>query len=139
MEEVSMLDRVREAIEKPIDLILKSGVSSNNLDYLYKLIDVYKDVENIEYWNAKEEHMRYKDYQRRPEDSIDTMFMNYRAYSENKEMNDRSVSSINKDSMMCLENMLISVVDFIKMLKTEASTQEEIDLIHKYIRKLNDM
>lgn len=139
MEEVSMLDRVRNAIEKPIDLILKSGVSSNNLDYLYKLIDVYKDVENIEYWNAKEEHMRYKDYQRRPEDSIDTMFMNYRAYSENKEMNDRSVSSINKDSMMCLENMLISVVDFIKMLKTEASTQEEIDLIHKYIRKLNDM
>lgn len=139
MEEVSMLDRVREAVEKPMDLILKSGVSSNNLDYLYKLIDVYKDVENIEYWNAKEEHMRYKDYQRRPEDSIDTMFMNYRAYSENKEMNDRSVSSINKDSMMCLENMLISVVDFIKMLKTEASTQEEIDLIHKYIRKLNDM
>lgn len=139
MEEVSMLDRVRNAIEKPIDLILKSGVSSNNLDYLYKLIDVYKDVENIEYWNAKEEHMRYKDYQRRPEDNIDTMFMNYRAYSENKEMNDRSVSSINKDSMMCLENMLISVVDFIKMLKTEASTQEEIDLIHKYIRKLNDM
>lgn len=139
MEEVSMLDRVREAVEKPMDLILKSGVSSNNLDYLYKLIDVYKDVENIEYWNAKEEHMRYKDYQRRPEDNIDTMFMNYRAYSENKEMNDRSVSSINKDSMMCLENMLISVVDFIKMLKTEASTQEEIDLIHKYIRKLNDM
>lgn len=139
MEEVSMLDRVREAVEKPMDLILKSGVSSNNLDYLYKLIDVYKDVENIEYWNAKEEHMRYKDYQRRPEDSIDTMFMNYRAYSENKEMNDRSVSSINKDSMMCLENMLISVVDFIKMLKNEASSQEEIDLIHKYIRKLNDM
>lgn len=139
MEEVSMLDRVREAIEKPMELILKSGVSSNNLDYLYKLIDVYKDVENIEYWNAKEEHMRYKDYQRRPEDSIDTMFRNYRAYSENKEMNDRSVSSINKDSMMCLENMLISVVDFIKMLKTEASTQEEIDLIHKYLRKLNDM
>lgn len=63
MEEVSMLDRVRNAIEKPIDLILKSGVSSNNLDYLYKLIDVYKDVENIEYWNKKEEHMRYKDYQ----------------------------------------------------------------------------
>lgn len=139
MEEVSMLDRVREAVEKPMDLILKSGVSSNNLDYLYKLIDVYKDVENIEYWNAKEEHMRYKDYQRHPEDSIDTMFMNYRAYSENKETNDRSVSSINKDGMMCLENMLIGVVDFVKMLKTEASTQEEIDLIHKYIRKLNEM
>lgn len=134
-----MLDRVREAVEKPIDLILKSGVSSNNLDYLYKLIDVYKDVENIEYWNAKEEHMRYKDYQRRPEDSIDTMFRNYGAYSENKEMSDRSASSINKDGMMCLENMLIGVVDFVKMLKTEASTQEEIDLIHKYIRKLNDM
>lgn len=139
MEEVSMLDRVRNAIEKPIDLILKSGVSSNNLDYLYKLIDVYKDVENIEYWNKKEEHMRYKDYQRHPEDSMDTMFMNYRAYSENKEPSERSLNSVNKDSMMCLENMLVGVVDFVKMLKNEASNQEEIDLIHKYIRKLNEM
>lgn len=35
--------------------------------------------------------------------------------------------------------MLVSVVDFVKMLKNEASSQEEIDLIHKYIRKLNEM
>lgn len=35
--------------------------------------------------------------------------------------------------------MLVSVVDFVKMLKNEASTQEELDLIHKYIRKLNEM
>lgn len=139
MENVNMLDRVREAVEKPMDLILKSGVSSNNLDYLYKLIDVYKDVENIEYWNAKEEHMRYKDYQRLPEDRIDEIFTNYRAYSENKEHSERSISSVNKDSMMCLENMLVSVVDFVKMLKNEASTQEELDLIHKYIRKLNEI
>ena len=139
MEEISMLDRIKDAIEKPMDLILKSGVSSNNLDYLYKLVDIYKDVENVEYWNKKEEHMRYKDYQRRPEDSIDTMFMNYRAYSENKETSERSLSSVNKDSMMCLENMLIGVVDFVKMLKNEASNQEEIELIHKYIRKLNEM
>ena len=83
--------------------------------------------------------MRYKDYQRRPEDSIDTMFMNYRAYSENKEPSERSLNSVNKDSMMCLENMLVGVVDFVKMLKNEASSQEEIDLIHKYIRKLNEM
>lgn len=67
------------------------------------------------------------------------MFTNYRAYSENKEPSDRSISSVNKDSMMCLENMLVSVVDFVKMLKNEASTQEELDLIHKYIRKLNEM
>lgn len=35
--------------------------------------------------------------------------------------------------------MLVSVVDFVKMLKNEASTQEELDLINKYIRKLNEM
>lgn len=40
---------------------------------------------------------------------------------------------------MCLDNMLVSVVDFVKMLKNEASNQEELDLIHKYIRKLNEM
>lgn len=125
MEEVNILDKVKNAIEKPMKLIVDSGVSSNNLDYLYKLIDVYKDIENIEYWNMKEDNMRFKDYKR----SFDSHLHNDSAI----------MATSDKDSLMCLETMLNGVMDFIKMLKNEASTQEEIDLIHKYIRKLNEM
>lgn len=125
MEEMSILDRVKSAIEKPMKLIVDSGVSSNNLDYLYKLIDVYKDIENIEYWNMKEDNMRFKDYKK--------------SFESDLHSGSTIMTTSDKSSIMCLETMLNGVVDFVKMLKNEVTTQEEMDLIHKYIRKLNEM
>lgn len=125
MEELNILDRVKNAIEKPMKLIVDSGVNSNNLDYLYKLIDVYKDIENIEYWNIKEDNMRFKDYKGLVKSNL----------YENS-----SISPVNnKESLMCLESMLDGIINFVRMLKNEATTQEEMDLIHSYIRKLNEM
>lgn len=161
MKETEMLNKIKEAIQKPLETIIKTGVSSNNLDYLYKLIDVQKDVANIEYWKSKEDIMRYSNYGRNsygegsygrrsrdsrgrytgryPEDRIDEMYMNYQAYSEGREAYGRGNYSAKEDTMMCLENMLESMVDFVKMLKEEAGSQEEMELIHKYIKKLSDM
>ena len=66
--------------------------------------------------------------------------MNYQAYSEGREAYGRSGNyGAKEDSMMCLETMLESMVDFVKMLKEEASSQEEMEMIHKYIKKLSDM
>ena len=76
----------------------------------------------------------------RPEDKIDEMYMNYQAYSEGREAYRRSGNySAKEDSVMCLENMLESMVDFVKMLKEEASSQEEMELIHKYVKKISEM
>ena len=43
------------------------------------------------------------------------------------------------ETMKSLEYMLESVVDFIAMLKKEATNQEEINLIKKYTKKINEM
>jgi len=156
-----MLEDIKQIVEKPLETIVKDGVSASNLDYLYKLIDIQKDIANIEYWEAKEEKfMRYGEYGNygrgnyerrardsrgrymghRPEDRIDEMYMNYQAYSEGREAYGRSGNySAKEDSMMCLESMLESMVDFVKMLKEEAGSQEEIELIHKHIKKLSEM
>ena len=35
--------------------------------------------------------------------------------------------------------MLESMVDFVKMLKHEANSQEEVNLIREYTKKINEM
>lgn len=157
----TMLEDIKKIVDKPLETIVKDGVSASNLDYLYKLIDIQKDIANIEYWEAKEDKfMRYGEYGtygrdtygrrrrdsrgrymgHRPEDKIDEMYMNYQAYSEGREAYGRSGNySAKEDSVMCLENMLESMVDFVKMLKEEAGSQEEMELIHKYVKKISEM
>jgi len=157
----TMLEDIKKIVDKPLETIVKDGVSASNLDYLYKLIDIQKDIANIEYWEAKEDKfMRYGEYGNygresygrrardsrgrymghRPEDKIDEMYMNYQAYSEGREAYGRSGNySAKEDSIMCLENMLESMVDFVKMLKEEAGSQEEMELIHKYVKKISEM
>ena len=67
------------------------------------------------------------------------MYMNYQAYSEGREAYGRGNYGAREDSMMCLETMLESMEDFVKMLKEEASSQEEIELIRKYVKKISEM
>lgn len=160
------LQKIKEAVEKSIDVVLENEINANNLEHLYKLVDIHKDVANEEYWKMKEEKMRYSNYGnygnygrnaygegsygRRsrdsrgryttPEDKMDEMYMNYQAYSEGREAYGRSGNySAKEDSIMCLENMLESMVDFVKMLKEQAGSQEEMELIHKSIKKLSEM
>lgn len=168
--EKNILDDIKRVIEKPIETIVKDGVSSNNLDYLYKLVDIHKDIANEEYWKAKEENFmrygegsygrgygrgysaynNYSNYGRRgvdskykgsrPEDRMDEMYMNYQAYSEGREAYGRSGNySAKEDSMKSLEFMLESAVDLFKMLKEEASSQEEVEMIKKYAHKISEM
>ena len=158
MKEKELIHSITEAVEKPIETAIEEGVNLNNLDYLYKLVDIYKDVANIKYWKAKEDIMRYSNYGNygrggsygrrgydaryrgtRPEDKIDEMYMNYQAYSEGREAYGRGNYGAREDSMMCLETMLESMEDFVKMLKEEASSQEEIELIRKYVKKISEM
>ena len=56
--------KVLEKVENKIEeLINTEGVNKNTIDYLYKLIDVKKDIKNEDYWKVKEEnYMRYRGY-----------------------------------------------------------------------------
>ena len=41
--------------------------------------------------------------------------------------------------MQALESMMEAVVDFVKMLKQDAGSQKEMQLIEKYIKKLENV
>ena len=47
-----VLQKVEDKIN---ELINTEGVKKDNIDYLYKLVDIHKDLKNENYWNKKEE------------------------------------------------------------------------------------
>lgn len=163
-----MREQVKSEVEKEIKSIMQTGISENNIDLLYSLIDIHKDIENEEYWDCKKEvlGMRYRDYDRRYDrrgydnygarqrDSrgrymtgrddrgysiIDDMNDMYEDYSGNKEEYNRGNYGAKDDTLKSLDYMLKSVVQFMEMLRDEATTDEEMQLIKKYARKISEM
>ncbi len=63
-ETKDLLGQVLEQVESSIKEISESGLTSENVDSLYKLVDIHKDLKNEEYWKIKEEmkYMRYGTY-----------------------------------------------------------------------------
>lgn len=165
MEENNILNKVNKQVEEKINNIITQGIKPENIENLYKLIDIHKDIANEQYWNVEkkgeESEMMYRygrndyreDYGARRRDSrgrymergrdmryrghemIDEMGEYYGNYIEEKEYGNYGGA----ETMKSLEYMLESVVDFVGMLKKEATNQEEINLIKKYTKKISEM
>lgn len=164
-----MENKLKEEVEKKIDNIMNTGIQDANLDTLYKLVDIHKDLANEEYWDKKEEAMSMKyrgygeygnDYGRdgygrgrdsrgrytaggsrryRGEGMVEDIHGAYQEYSEGKEQMNMGNYNAKGNTMKSLEYMMESVVDFIEMLKKDATSQEEIQLIQHYTRKISEM
>lgn len=176
-----MTDKVNEQVVEKIHSILKDGIKQANVDYLYKLVDIHKDLANEEYWEKEkkeeESEMRYRtsgrneyneggygnygrgrsrdsrgryresgnygEYGRRGNyrghEMIDEMQEHYGNYSESREQYGRGNYGAKEDTMKSLEYMLESVVDFIEMLKHDANSQEEVQLIKEYTKQISEM
>ena len=64
-QEKTLNEKITEKVEEKIDKLLENGIQSSNVDYIYKLVDIHKDLKNEEYWKKKEENMMmYRDYAR---------------------------------------------------------------------------
>jgi len=50
---------ILEKVEEQIETIKSEGVNKENVDYLFKLVDIHKDLKNEKYWKIKEE--KYND------------------------------------------------------------------------------
>lgn len=58
-----LLEEVKKETEKMIKILLQEGMNNqDNLDNMYKFIDIHKDICNENYWKIKEEDMMYRDY-----------------------------------------------------------------------------
>ena len=159
-----IIPKTKEEVEKLIKGITENGLQINNVELLYKLIDIHKDIENEKYWKNKEENNMYmrddyaNDYRggrsrdsrgrymgdRRSESYrgqrvLDEMYDGYRNYSDGREEYDRGNYGAKGETIKSLEYMLESVTDFIEMLQHDAGSQEEIDMIKKYTRRISEM
>lgn len=174
-EKQELKNKVQQKVEEKINKILETGIESGNVDYLYKLIDIHKDIENEEYWNKKKEvmSMNYRNYgeyddtysnygrrgvpgtgrgrygrrgmpgtgrgRYRGEDMLDDMHEMYNDYSDGKEEYNMGNYGAKEDTMKSLDYMLKSVVQFMQMLEENADSEEEMQLIKKYSRKISEM
>lgn len=174
VETKDVLTKIKDETEKVLNQIAENGLQADNVELLYKLIDIHKDVANEEYWKGKEEYMRYRGYENdsygrrgvkgtgrysryrgeesygrrgvagtgrryRGHDMLEDMHEHYGNYSESKEMAERGHYGAEDESTESLECMLESLVDFIRTLKDDADSQEEVKLIEKYSRKISEM
>lgn len=164
-----MDDKVKELVEKGINKTIEDGIQTSNLDTLGKLVDIYKDIANIEHWKKEEENdmrydRRYREYGReqygrdsygrrrrdsrgrymeggnyRGEEMMNDMHEAYRDYSDGREEMNMGNYGAKDDTMKSLEYMMQSVVQFIEMLEKDANSQEEIEIIKDYTRQISEM
>lgn len=151
-KELTTTQTIKKDVEQILGDISTDGINQNNIDYIGKLVDIHKDLSMEEEMQMKEElGMRYGTYRRdydyddmsygrrrrdsrgryRGDDMLDEMRDNYDRYNENRRYGGR-------ESSEALEYMLESVVCFVEMLEEDASEQD-IELIRKYTRKIANM
>ena len=74
------MKKLCELIESELSKIAEKGLTTSNLETAYKLVDMYKDLKNTEYWETKGEY-------------YDTVLMEMQGgYSENYAMMDDDYS-----------------------------------------------
>ena len=154
-------EKLNEKLEEKICQIIEEDISPNNIEMLDLLIDIHKDVANEDYWEKKGESMRYsnsgrgynegygrREYGARSRDSrgryrghdyIDEMYGEYGNYSENRYRANSGDYSAKPEALKSLEYMLEAMVNFVGMLKSDASSPEEHQLIDEYVRRIESM
>jgi len=149
MKSEKMLDVICEEIDK----IAEKGLTTQNLETAYKLIDMYKDLKTVEGMDdyAEENYSQRgmsmrgrgrgarRDSMGRYSRAYDegNSFDGERRYMDSKRMyrNEHSMAS-KQDMLDSLDEYMDSMHTKLKELKRDADTQEERDTIDRYIKML---
>ena len=154
-----MEEKVIEKTEKSINKILDEGITTNNLDHLYKLVDIYKDAKEVESMNYGEyggrragydsygrdnygNYGNYGEYGRgnygrrgydmkyRGDDSLDRMHGEYGRYMESKER-----YGAGEETDKSYHYMVKALEDFIMVLKQEAETPQQKQKLNEVLQR----
>lgn len=158
-----VLIKTKSEVERIIKQITENGLQTANVELLYKLIDIHKDIENEKYWKEKEENMMYRDYDNysggrsrdsrgrymdsygrrgvpgtgrgryRGYDVIEEMSEHYGDYSEG-----RDTYGNDRETEKSFDKMLQSLEDFTYLIMQEADSQDKIEKVRKTARKISE-
>lgn len=155
MEE-KILQKTSEYIEK----VGEQGLDTVDMDYLSKVVDIHKDITEVKCMNngygnyngrgpsggAYGEYNEYGDYGRRGVDSryraskyMDGMRGSYEAYEDYRGEYNRGNYGAKEDGLKELDYMMHAAMKFIKMIKEEATSPEEQEIVRKHIMKISEM
>ncbi len=163
------MHKILDMIDKELKCIEEAELNPQNIEVLYKLVDIKKDIYEIEGMEGQEE-MRYYDdsYGARRRDSrgrymagrggnrggnrgggrggsygemyLNRMYDGYEDYMDGMENYRESGNYGEKDKgMEALEYMLEGAVGFFEHLQESAESPEEMELVKKYARKIKEM
>ena len=167
-QETNVIEKVTEEVDKSITRIMQQGVQTNNVDFLYKMIDIKKDIAEIE---KEENEMMYGNYGRyddmsysggRRRDSRGRYMeggsygrrgvpgTGRGRYSGEEMMEDmmyhygnynegREQYGADEETMKSFKYMLKSFKDYYKHLKDEASSQQEVKMLEDVAREISEM
>lgn len=169
-EEICYTDKIKEMVVKELEQFSDTtDLHGDELDVLYKLVDIDKDLENIDYWKVKKEVMKmrynnYGDYSegeysegrygRRGvpgtgrgryrghddgEDMIEDMKYSYSAYSESRNAYGRGNYGAEQESMEALEDTMRLFTEFAQKMIQEVDSPEAKQIIKKHLRKISQM
>lgn len=145
---------MKELIEKTEEYISKAGkqnLDASDIDYLGKVVDIYKDLKEVENMNnyGRENYGRYGEYNEygrrgvdsryRGESYMDGMNGSYRNYEAARYEYNNGNYGAKEDGLKELEYMMHSAMKFIKMIKDEATSPEEQEIFRKHIAKISEM
>jgi len=149
-----MEDKLLQQVDEKIKEIMEEDINSNNLEYLYKLSKIkhITKEDKMNYGNYGEygrragydsygEHYGRDNYGRRGYDAkyrghdhLDRMYENYGRYMDGKTRYGNT-----QDTMKSLKYMLESMEDFARMLKEDAQSQEEVEMIRQTAQRIAQM
>ena len=138
-----MEDKVIEKMEGSIEKILNEGVTTNNLDSLYKLSKIKhmakedKKMNNYGNYGGRPGYDSYGDYNRRGydmryrgEDELNRMSGEYGRYMES-----RSRYGASEETDKSFHYMVKALEDFIKVLYEEADSQQQKQQLRETLQR----
>ena len=161
-------ENIRASVEKELKQYSSTELNEDDLDIMYKLVDIIKDLENIDYWNVKKEVMKmrynnYGDYSEggysegrygrrgvpgtgrgryrgysEGEEMLEDMKESYGAYSESRNYG-RGNYGAEQESMKALEDTMQLFTEFAQKMIQEVDSPEAKQIIKKHLRKISQM
>ena len=164
----NVLVKTKSEVERIIKQITESGLQTANVELLYKLIDIHKDIENENFWKEEKSMYRGRDYFMddsynggRSRDSrgryMDGSYGRrgvpgtgrgrYRGYDMIEEMGEhygdysegRDTYGNDRETEKSFDKMLQSLEDFTYLIMQEADSQDKIEKVRKTARKISEM
>lgn len=144
MEE--MLKLTSEYIEQ----VANNGIDDVDIDYLSKIVDIHKDLKEVECMNNYGNYGNYGEYSdsygRRGVDSryraskyMDGMRSGYEAYEESRNEYNNGNYGAKEDGLKELEFMMHEATKWLKSIKEKATSPEEQEIYRKHIMKISEM